>query len=196
MENSLFSKFRWLNEPHHSTVGENTIEFTTIPETDFWQRTHYGLQKADGQAFLTDIDDDFTFSIRCDFDYKSLFDQCGLLLWIDSDNWAKASLECGDKDGAPGALGSIVTLNGFSDWASTPMINFPQHLYFRISRRKSDFRFDYSLDGAAFIQMRIFHMNKATHHVQVGIYACSPRNSSFNARFSDIVIEASKWMPE
>lgn len=188
------SRFAWMNKPRTITVTADSVEFTTAPDTDFWQRTHYGFRRTSGHAFLTRLWDDFTFSAQADYVYETLFDQCGLLLWIDEDNWAKVSLENGAEGGTGGWLGSVVTNGGYSDWASTPLDPITNRLWFRVSRRGSDFRFDSSTDGDDFAQMRIFHMHGDLSHAQVGVYACSPQDSSFSVRFNELFAGPSVWV--
>ncbi len=192
-ENVDLSQFQWLNEPRNTIVTETGVEFDTLPETDFWQRTHYGFQRTDGHAFMTRLWDDFSFSAGADSVYETLFDQSGLLLWVDEDNWAKVSLENGPGGGTSGMLGSVVTINGYSDWSTTTLDPIINPIWYRISRRGSDFRFDSSLDGDEFTQMRIFHMHGDLTHARVGVYACSPGDSSFHVRFTEITAGPSVW---
>ena len=42
--------------------------------------------------------------------------------------------------------------------------------------------------------MRICHLDKANDEISVGVYACSPENSSFKAVFSDMLISDCTWM--
>ncbi len=187
-----FSQFSWLNPPEDIDISDKGIEFITLPETDFWQRTHYGFRRNNGHAFLTRLWDDFSLTIQTEFFYESLFDQAGLLLYIDEDNWAKASLEYQDE--SYGQLGSVVTQAGYSDWASTTHpLAMSSRMWYRISRREQDFLFENSHDGRAWHQMRVFHMGADLAAAKVGIYACSPQNSSFKTRFSTIVAGPSKW---
>jgi len=68
-------------------------------------------------ALLLETIANFTFTARASFEYRKRFDQCGLLIYLDSDNWFKASVEYEDTDIS--RLGSVVTNHGHSDWATT-----------------------------------------------------------------------------
>ncbi len=184
------AQFSWLNPPKECDVASGYVEFTTSPDTDFWQRTHYGFRRNTGHAFLTRFEGDFSFSVQTEFVYENLFDQSGILLYIDEDNWAKASLEF--SEGLSGQLGSVVTNGGWSDWASTPMDPIMNRIFYRVSRLGADFMFECSLDGDLYHQMRVFHMTGDLAKLQAGMYACSPQESSFKVRFTDIVAGRSK----
>lgn len=187
-----FSQFSWLNKPEQVEIDRDSLEIVTQPNTDFWQRTYYGFRRNSGHAFLTHLWDDFSFSIQTEFFYESLFDQCGLFLYVDEEHWAKASIEY--VDDAFGQLGSVVTSGGFSDWACVPTSTEPNRMFYRISRRGADFRFDFSRNGDDFQQMRIFHMPGDLSMAKVGVYACSPSDSTFKVRFSEFLAAPSAWV--
>ena len=39
----------------------------------------------------------FSFIVKTEFDSKVRFDQCGVALYLDSENWLKASIEYEDE---------------------------------------------------------------------------------------------------
>jgi len=203
-----FTKGRWINKPKPNgfEVTTDSVSITTEPETDFWQRSYYGFQNDNAPAIQIETDQNFTFTAKVRFDYKALFDQCGLIIYLDSDNWFKASIEYENQEFS--RIGSVVTNSGYSDWATTD-IPLPNHIWYRLSRRGPDFLIESSTDGKEFRQMRIFHLHKlgeTTHEmskcnppqsaqstVNFGVYACSPSDSSFTATFSDMRLEACQW---
>ena len=202
-----FNNGKWINKPTKFELTENSISITTEPETDLWQRTYYGFRNDNAPSLQFDTDQNFTFTAKVCFDYKARFDQCGLLIYLDSDNWFKASIEYENETFS--RLGSVVTNSGYSDWATTdiPLVN---QIWYRLSRRGADFLIESSLDADVFKQMRIFHLHKlgetsekmgksdpplpAQSVVNVGVYACSPQNSSFTAEFSELKFDSCQWM--
>ncbi|MNI78530.1 hypothetical protein D3C73_1349140 [compost metagenome] len=66
-------------------------------------------------------------------------------------------------------------------------------MYYRLSRRDSDFCIENSYDGVNYNQMRIAHLFQGEEEIQIGIYACSPENSSFEAVFSEIAFMDCQW---
>lgn len=179
-------------EPKKHEFKDKEIIITTDPGTDFWQRTYYGFRNDNAPAVLMKTEEKyFSFTIRTDFNSKKQFDQCGVIIYQNSDNWFKASIEYENEEYQ--RLGSVVTNNGYSDWATTDVYGSIKSMYYRLSRRESDFCIENSIDGKAFKQMRIFHLFEGDKEINFGVYACSPSNSSFEAKFSEINISECLW---
>lgn len=192
MKTNGFEDYFWHNQPKRYLIEKKSLTILTEPGTDFWQRTYYGFRKANAPAFLTEIKGDFTFSVKTEFeDSYYLFDQCGILMFIDDENWFKVSVEYENKKFS--RLGSVVTNQGFSDWATTDIPAGVSEMYYRISRRNQDFYIENSLSGKNFRQMRILHMHKKTDTVNIGVYACSPLKSTFKAFFSKFKLDDCIW---
>ncbi|MGD9555831.1 MAG: DUF1349 domain-containing protein [Mangrovibacterium sp.] len=185
------SEFKWLNPPRIFLPESNRLTLSTDPETDFWQRTYYGFQNDNGHAYLYEIGEDFTFSLKTESEAAAQYDQCGLILYQDSENWMKASVEYENRDYA--RLGSVVTNLGYSDWATTDIPAAIGTVWYRLSRRDQDFYLEFSYDGSRYQQMRMFHMQQQIAAARIGIYACSPLKSSFRAVFSDFELKECNW---
>lgn len=202
-----FKKGQWINAPRNSTVTTDFVEIVTDPETDFWQRSYYGFRNDNAPALLVESARNFTFTTKATFDYQKQFDQCGVMIYLDSENWFKASVEYETTHFS--RLGSVVTNLGYSDWATTD-IETPASICYRLSRRGPDFLIESSINGQAFKQMRIFHLHylgettvemgqinppmPAAKPIKFGLYACSPNQSSFTALFSHFKMEDCIWM--
>lgn len=196
----------WLNQPQQFQLTEEALSLTTQAHTDLWQRSYYGFRNDNAPALLFDWQDNFTLSVKAKFNYQARFDQCGLLIYLDSDNWFKASIEYETAEFS--RLGSVVTNGGYSDWA-TQDINTVQTACYRLSRRGPDFLIEAALNHQAFRQMRIFHLHQlgettlemgkaqpplaAKQAITCGFYACSPTASSFTAEFTEIKLENCLW---
>lgn len=85
-------------------------------------------------------------------------------------------------------MGSVVTNHGYSDWATTDISSDIKSMWYRFSRRDSDYCIECSEDGINFRQMRIFHMWEGADKITYGIYACSPTEGSYKATFSNMQI--------
>lgn len=202
-----FTVGKWIYKPKNSEVTSEFVSITTEPKTDFWQRSYYGFRNDNAPALLIEVEQNFTFTVKVSFDYQALFDQCGIIIYLDNENWVKASIEY--ENPTFSRLGSVVTNLGYSDWATSD-IPLPKEIWYRLNRRGPDFLIESSFDGQTFKQMRIFHLHKlgettpemgkynpplaAQNSVQFGVYACSPSESSFIAKFTEMNLEPCKWL--
>lgn len=187
------SELKWTRAPKQYTIDDNKVEIITEPFTDLWQRTYYHFRNDNAPVLQLETDEKyFSFIVKTEFESKVRFDQSGIVLYLDSDNWLKASIEY--ENGQIQRLGSVVTNNGYSDWATVDIDASIKSIWFRLSRRGDDFCIENSSDGKTFKQMRICHMFNVKDKIQFGVYACSPENSSFKATFTDMEITECKWL--
>lgn len=187
------SEAKWIFEPKTYSVSNEKIIIKTEPKTDFWQRTYYGFQNDNAPALLVNTNEkNFSFIVKTQFDSSHRFDQCGVIIYQNSDNWFKASIEYENDEYQ--RLGSVVTNHGYSDWATTDISAKHREMYYRLSRRESDYCIESSYDGIDFKQMRIFHLFEGADEINIGVYACSPENSSFNAVFTEMKFTDCKWL--
>ena len=114
-----------------------------------------------------------------------------IVIYLDSENWLKASIEYENEEFQ--RLGSVVTKHGYSDWATTDIDASIKAMWYRLSRRESDYCIEYSLDGMSFKQMRICHLWEGTGVISFGVYACSPEASSFKAVFTHMEVMECMW---
>ena len=177
------TKFQWIREPESYKIENGVIEIVTKPHTDLWQRTYYHFQNDNAPVFQMETDEKyFSFVVRTEFtESHHRFDQCGIVMYLDSENWLKASVEYENDEFQH--LGSVVTNHGYSDWATTAIGALVKSMWYRFSRREDDYCIECSQDGEVFSQMRICHMHAGSGNIQFGIYACSPEDSSFKAVF-------------
>ena len=187
------TKFQWIREPESYKIENGVIEIVTKPHTDLWQRTYYHFQNDNAPVFQMETDEKyFSFVGRTEFtESHHRFDQCGIVMYLDSENWLKASVEYENDEFQH--LGSVVTNHGYSDWATTAIGALVKSMWYRFSRREDDYCIECSQDGEVFSQMRICHMHAGSGNIQFGIYACSPEDSSFKAVFSNLQMMECQW---
>lgn len=187
------SKFKWTRDPLDYKIVNCGVEMTTKPHTDLWQKTYYHFQNDNAPVFQMESDKKFfSFVVKTEFDDSHhRFDQCGIVMYLDSENWLKASIEYENEDFQH--LGSVVTNDGYSDWATTEIDASIKSMWYRFSRREDDYCIECSEDGVVYKQMRICHMHKGNENIKFGIYACSPEDSSFKAIFSNMEITECMW---
>ena len=183
----------WIRAPKEFTLSEDRVELITEPHTDLWQRTYYHFRNDNAPVLQLRTEEKyFSFVVKVAFDTKIRYDQAGIVMYLDSDNWLKASIEY-ENDHIQ-RLGSVVTNKGYSDWASVDVDASIKTMWFRFSRRDDDFCIENSVDGETFKQMRICHMFQVQEEIRFGVYACSPEASSFRAQFTDMEITECKWL--
>ena len=186
-------KMEWLRQPKDCVLSNEKILITTAPHTDLWQRTYYHFRNDNAPVLqITTEEKFFSFVVKTDFTKSHhRFDQCGIVMYLDSDNWLKASVEYENEKFQH--LGSVVTNNGYSDWATTEIDADIKTMWYRLSRREDDYCIECSYDGDHFSQMRVCHMFKGAGKIKFGIYACSPEDSSFEAIFTHMQISECTW---
>ncbi len=185
-------KLEWTREPENFVIKEDRIEIITKPFTDLWQRTYYHFRNDNAPVLQIRTEDKyFSFTVKTEFESSHRFDQCGVVMYLDSENWLKGSVEYENNEFQH--LGSVVTNHGYSDWSTTEIDAAVKSMWYRLSRREDDFCIECSKDGERFSQMRICHIFEASGEIRFGIYACSPENSSFRAVFTNMDITDCKW---
>ena len=90
--NKIDQNYFWLNQPIYE-IKNHKLYISTSPDTDFWQKTYYGFERDNGHCLLTKVINDFSVTVSTEFYSKKQYDQCGLMVRIDSENWIKTSVE-------------------------------------------------------------------------------------------------------
>lgn len=87
--------FKWNREPESYEVLPDRIEVVTKPHTDLWQRTYYHFRNDNAPVFQMETEEKyFSFVVKTEFqDSHHRFDQCGIVMYLDSENWLKGSIE-------------------------------------------------------------------------------------------------------
>ena len=188
-----FKNPEWTRLPESYVIGQDSIKIVTAPRTDLWQRTYYHFRNENAPVLQVRTKEKFfSFVVKTVFESKHRFDQCGVVLYLDSENWLKASIEYENEEFQH--LGSVVTNHGYSDWATTAIPADIKSMWYRLSRREDDFCIECSQDGVSFSQMRVCHLWEAKDEIRFGIYACSPEDSSFKATFTNLAVTECQWL--
>jgi regulation of enolase protein 1 (concanavalin A-like superfamily) len=182
---AMFDRYRWANEPPSWRVEDGMLHLTTGDRTDFWQHTFYGFRRDNGHAFLEAVSGDFTASAIVNGAYEQLYDQAGLMLMIDERNWVKTGIEY--TDGMM-HFSVVVTREGLSDWSVIPLPNAaPQDdVHVRLTRHGEAVRVQYAIGERQWQMARLAPF--PDREAEVGVMACSPERSGFQATFRDIAV--------
>lgn len=163
------NNLQWTRQPKSCVIFKEQIEIVTQPHTDLWQRTYYHFRNDNAPVLQMDTEEKyFSFVVKTEFsESHHRFDQCGVVLYLDSENWLKGSIEYENEHFQH--LGSVVTNYGYSDWATTEIPASIKSMWYRLSRREDDFCIECSEDGIVFHQMRVCHLHKAKGKIRFGI---------------------------
>jgi len=185
----LDKNLKWFSPPKKWEVNceKSNLIIKTDKETDFWQKTHYEFQADNGHFLYYELNGDFRVITRVKSKPKNRYDQAGLMVRFSKDTWLKTSVEY-IPDGNS-KLGVVVTNYGYSDWSSQELLEDLNSLFYRITRRGSNYYVDYSIDAISWKQIRMAHLFEEKDCIKVGIYACSPQGEDYEAEFDFIKIE-------
>lgn len=106
-------KMHWFNEPQKWEVKNNILTMFVTPQSDYWRISHYGFTVDDAPFYYGIYGGEFEAKVKISADYKARFDQSGLMLRIDHENYIKAGIEFVD---GKYNLSAVVT-HTTSDWS-------------------------------------------------------------------------------
>lgn len=177
----LLSRMKWLNQPASWRREGKSIIVRSRPKTDFWRKTFYGYVTDNGHFFHLQVSGDFIFEARIAGQYAALYDQGGLMVRIDAENWVKCGAEF--VDGAQ--QGSVVFTRQFSDWSSLRNIATREPVWWRAIRKSDSLETLYSLDGKQFISARLGYLVPSASAL-VGVMCAAPEGPGFESTFDQI----------
>ena len=173
----------WLNEPDKWKVLNDKLEMFVTPQSDYWRKTHYGFTVDDGPFYYTTRGGEFEASLKITGDYKSRYDQMGMMLRIDEENWIKTGIEY--VDGKYNYSTVITNIN--SSWNVIELTESPKSVWIKVIKQLDALEIYYSLDGKNFKMSNLcyFRNNKP---VMVGMMAASPDGNGFKAIFENFKV--------
>jgi uncharacterized protein len=183
MQSETVGKMQWFNEPPAWEVRGGWIEITTAPKSDFWRKTHYGFIRDNGHFYFQEVHGDFIAEARISGRYQELYDQAGLMLRVDEENWIKTGIEYFEQR----QQASAVVTRDFSDWSVAPLDGSPSSIWLRIVRKAEAVEIFYSLDGQNYILLRVAYLIPAV--TQVGLMCASPEGPGFSVIFEDFRVQ-------
>jgi uncharacterized protein len=177
----IISRMAWMNKPAFVRSSGNKLVVKSRSKTDFWRKTFYGYITDNGHFFHLPKEGDFAFEARINGQYAALYDQAGLMVRLDAENWMK----CGTEffDGKRHA--SVVFTRDFSDWSTMADLSDSAPVWWRAVRKKDSIETLCSLDGKKFTSVRqgYFPPNVS---VEVGIMCAAPEGPGFEAVFDEL----------
>ena len=90
-------RMQWFNEPEAWSIKNNKLTMQVTPQSDYWRISHYGFTVDDAPFLYTTRGGEFEVKVKISGDYKVRFDQAGLMLRADKENYIKAGIEFVDS---------------------------------------------------------------------------------------------------
>ncbi|WP_434714542.1 DUF1349 domain-containing protein (plasmid) [Rhizobium sp. YTUHZ045] len=178
-----FNDGKWLNEPASWHADETGLTMTTGEKTDFWRETYYGFTRDTGHFLAFPTGDSFTAQIRVQGEFRTLYDQAGLMVRIDESRWVKTGVEFTDGE----AFLSTVVTDGKSDWSVSQPFKELEDFRIRVTVANGAVRIQGSRDGSRWPLLRLAPFPAADRY-EVGPTACTPERSGLRVRFSEFSI--------
>ncbi len=188
-------KMNWFNEPSEWNITGNRLTMSVTPKSDYWRISHYGFTIDDAPFYYAEYGGEFEAKVKVSGDYKARFDQAGMMIRIDHENYIKAGIEFVD---GKFNLSTVVT-HKTSDWSVIALDHPVEHIWIKAVRRLDAIEIFYSHDDKEYHMMRNAWM-EANHPVKIGMYAACPDGDGFNVIFSDFSVKhlpdtiRTKWL--
>lgn len=176
-------KMQWFNEPEQWSIENNALSMQVPSQTDYWRISHYGFTVDDAPFLYTLRGGEFEVKVRISGGYKARFDQSGLMLRVDHENYIKAGIEFVD---GKYNLSTVVT-HHTSDWSIIPLEKPVPYVWLKAVRRLDAVEIFYSFDDNEYTMMRNAWLQD-NHPVMVGIMGACPDGDGFQARFDHFSI--------
>ena len=123
-------------------------------------------------------------TVKITGDYKARFDQAGLMIRLDQENYLKAGIEF--VDGKYNL--SVVVTHHTSDWSVIKLDHPVESIYIKAVRRLDAIEVFYSFDGKEYVMMRNAWMVD-NNPVRVGVMGASPDGDGFDVKFEEFRVK-------
>ncbi len=181
-------RMQWFNEPESWKTENGVLTMEVTPQSDYWRISHYGFTVDDAPFLYTLRGGEFEVKVKISGEYKVRFDQAGLMLRADKENYIKTGIEFVD---GKYNLSTVVT-HKTSDWSVIELDRPVDFVWIKAVRRLDAVEIFYSFDDKEYTMMRNCWLQDNTP-VMVGMMAASPDGDGFKATFEHFKI---KHMPD
>ncbi len=175
---------QWFNEPEEWKNENRKLTMFVTPQTDYWRISHYGFTVDDAPFYYGEFGGEFEATVKVKGDYKARFDQAGLMLRIDHENYIKAGIEF--VDGKYNL--SVVVTHHTSDWSVITLEQPVEAIWIKAVRRLDAVEIFYSFDGDNYVMMRNAWF-RDNIPVKVGVMGASPDGEGFNVTFEEFKVK-------
>lgn len=177
-------KMNWFNEPTQWKIDNGKLSMFVTPKSDYWRISHYGFTVDDAPFYYAEYGGEFEAKVKISGDYKVRFDQAGMMIRIDHENYIKTGIEFVD---GKYNLSTVVT-HHTSDWSVIALDRPVDAIWIKAVRRRDAIEIFYSFDDKNYVMMRNAWM-EANRPVKVGMMGACPDGNGFNVTFSDFTVK-------
>ena len=177
-------KMQWFNEPEVWEIKDKALSIFVTPQSDYWRISHYGFTIDDAPFYYSTNRGEFEAKVKITGNYKERFDQAGIMLRIDHENYIKAGIEFVD---GKFNLSSVVT-HKTSDWSVISLDKAIPYVWIKAVRRLDAVEIFYSFDDKTYTMMRNAWLQDNIP-VKVGLMAASPDGTGFNVKFENFSVK-------
>ena len=177
-------KMQWFNEPSQWEIKDKKLTLFATPQSDYWRIAHYGFTVDDAPFLYTTYGGEFEAKVKITGDYRERYDQAGMMIRIDHENYIKTGIEYVD---GKYNLSAVVT-HHTSDWSVITLDRAVPFIWIKAVRRLDAVEIYYSYDDQTYTLMRIAWLQDNTP-VQVGLMAASPDGQGFQASFEHFQVK-------
>ena len=175
---------QWFNEPERWEINEGKLTMDVTPKSDYWRVSHYGFTVDDAPFLYTTRGGEFEVKVKITGEYRTRFDQAGLMLRIDHENYIKTGIEFVD---GKYNISTVVT-HHTSDWSVIKLDTPVPFVWIKAIRRLDAVEIFYSFDDKEYTMMRTCWMQDNTP-VMVGMMGACPDGDGFKATFEHFSIK-------
>jgi len=176
-------RMQWFNEPEGWSIEKDVLTMDVTPQSDYWRISHYGFTVDDAPFLYTVRGGEFEVKVKISGDYKVRFDQAGLMIRIDKENYIKTGIEFVD---GKYNLSTVVT-HKTSDWSVIELDKPVEYVWIKAVRKLDAVEIFYSFDDKEYTMMRNCWLQDNTP-VMVGMMAACPDGNGFKAKFENFKI--------
>lgn len=177
-------RMQWFNEPESREIKDNVLTMEVTPQSDYWRISHYGFTVDDAPFLYTVRGGEFEVKVKISGDYKVRFDQAGLMLRVDKENYIKTGIEFVD---GKYNISAVVT-HKTSDWSVIELDKPVEFIWIKAVRRLDAVEIFYSFDDQKYTMMRNCYLQDNSP-VKVGMMAACPDGNGFKAKFENFQIK-------
>jgi regulation of enolase protein 1 (concanavalin A-like superfamily) len=177
-------KMQWFNEPEKWEIKDKALSLFVTPQSDYWRISHYGFTVDDAPFYYAVYGGEFEVKVKITGEYKARFDQAGLMIRIDPENYIKAGIEYVD---GKYNLSTVVT-HKTSDWSVITLDKALPFIWIKAVRRLDAVEIFYSYDDKDYTMMRNAYLQDNAP-VMTGLMAACPDGEGFNVKFENFKVK-------